>query len=98
MPDVSLDYDAMEASIRAYKNMKSMLDGATSSLGDASHSAVPQDALRDRLHELHDAWGGGLDKLARFSEDAHGGISSVLEAFRGFDTEVAASMDEGAQS
>ncbi|MGX1792869.1 hypothetical protein ACWIDW_07965 [Microbacterium sp. NPDC055312] len=95
MADVSLDYTAMEASIRAYKSMRSMLDGATSALGSASSGAVPQDELRERLHELHGAWGGGLDKLARFSEDAHGGLNSVLEAFRSFDAEVAANMDEG---
>lgn len=95
MADVSLDYTAMEASIRAYKSMRSMLDGATSALGSAPSGAVPQDELRERLHELHGAWGGGLDKLARFSEDAHGGLNSVLEAFRSFDAEVAANMDEG---
>lgn len=98
MADVSLDYGAMEASISVYKSMRSMLDGATSALGSASDAAVPQRELRDRLHELHDAWGGGIDKLARFSEDAHGGLTTVLDAFRSFDEDVAASMEEGQQA
>lgn len=97
MADVSLDYAAMEASISAYKNMKSLLDDSTSALGSASGDAVAQRVLRDRLHDLHDSWGGGLKKLARYAEDAHGGLSSVLEAFRSFDEDVAAQMTEGEQ-
>ncbi|UJP10359.1 hypothetical protein L2X99_01195 [Microbacterium sp. KUDC0406] len=98
MADVSLDYAAMEASISAYKNMHSLLDGSTAALGSASSDAIPQSALRDRLHDLHDSWGGGLDKLSRYAEDAHGGLSNVLEAFRSFDEDVAASMEEGGDS
>ena len=63
MPDVSIDYSAMEASKTAYANMRTSLDAATSALGSVSASAVPQQELRRRLEDLHDSWGGGIDKL-----------------------------------
>ena len=100
MPDVSIDYAAMEASKTAYANMRTSLDAATSALGSVSASAVPQQELRRRLEDLHDSWGGGIDKLGRYAEDASTGLQGILEAFRGLDSELAASMEpeEGASA
>jgi hypothetical protein len=93
MTDVSIDFAAMEASRTAYANMRSSLDSATSGLGAVSGAAVPQDELRRRLEDLHDSWGGGLDKLGRYAEDESTGLQGILEAFQGLDSELAASME-----
>lgn len=93
--DVRVDYDAMEASRRAYDNMRELLEGSTRSLDGIGAGSVPQHELRRRLEDLHGSWGGGAKKLARFAEDAGAGLQGILEAFQGFDADVAASMDEG---
>ncbi|WP_106816896.1 hypothetical protein [Microbacterium timonense] len=100
MTDVRIDYEAMAASRYAYANMRTLLDGATGALSDVSGSAVPQDELRRRLEDLHRSWGGGLDKLARYAEDAGAGLEGILEAFQGLDSELGASMvpEEGSAS
>ncbi|WP_374977295.1 hypothetical protein ACEYYH_05725 [Microbacterium trichothecenolyticum] len=92
MTDVRIDYDAMNASRRAYANMRTLLDDATGALSSVSGSAVPQDELRRRLEDLHGSWGGGMDKLARYAEDAGTGLQGILEAFQGLDRELGASM------
>lgn len=94
MHDVRVDYAAMEASRTAYSNMRGTLESATGALARVSGSAVPQDRLRDRLEELHDSWGGGLSKLARYADEAGTGLEGILEAFQGLDTEIAASMEQ----
>ncbi|MGZ0711558.1 hypothetical protein ACWPKO_24830 (plasmid) [Coraliomargarita sp. W4R53] len=100
MPDVSIDFSAMAASKTAYKNMHTMLDSATSALSKVSGSAVAQDDLRGRLEDLHGSWGGGMKKLARYAEDAGVGLEGIMDAFKGLDTELGASMvpEEGSGS
>jgi hypothetical protein len=63
-------------------------------------SAASPARLRRRLEDLHDSWGGGIDKLGRYAEDASTGLQGILEAFRGLDSELAASMEpeEGASA
>ncbi|MDE0547484.1 hypothetical protein [Microbacterium sp. C7(2022)] len=99
MPDVSIDYAAIAASKTAYKNMRSMLEGATRSLSDVSGSAVAQSDLRGKLEDLHGSWGRGAKKLAEYAEDAGAGLEGILEAFQGLDSELGASMTgEGGKS
>jgi len=92
MTDVRIDYDAMAASRHAYANMRTLLNDATGALSNVSGSAVPQDELRRRLEDLHGSWGGGMDKLARYAEDAGAGLEGILEAFQSLDSELGASM------
>lgn len=92
MTDVRIDYDAMNASRHAYASMRTLLDDATGALSNVSGSAVPQDELRRRLEDLHGSWGGGMNKLARYAEDAGTGLQGILEAFQGLDSELGASM------
>lgn len=100
MVDVRVDFDAMRASRAAYVNMRDVLDGATSAMSNVSGAAVPQDVLRRRLEDLHGSWGGGIDKLARYADDAGAGLEGILEAFQQLDTELGDSMvpQEGAAS
>lgn len=100
MVDVRVDFDAMRASRTAYVNMRDVLDGATSAMSNVSGAAVPQDVLRRRLEDLHGSWGGGIDKLARYADDAGAGLEGILEAFQQLDTELGDSMvpQEGAAS
>lgn len=100
MVDVRIDYDAIRASRTAFVNMRDVLDGATRAMSHVSGAAVPQDVLRRRLEDLHDSWGGGIDKLARYAEDAGSGLEGILEAFQQLDTELGNSMvpQEGAAS
>jgi len=100
MVDVRVDFDAMRASRTAYVNMRDVLDGATAAMSSVSGAAVPQDVLRRRLEDLHGSWGGGIDKLARYAEDAGAGLEGILEAFQQLDTELGDSMvpQEGAGS
>lgn len=95
MHDVRVDYAAMQASRDAYGNMRGLLEGATAALDGISGGAVPQTELRRRLEDLHDAWGSGAKKLARYAEEAGEGLKGVLEAFQELDTQIAAGMDEG---
>lgn len=92
MVDVRVDFDAMQASRTAYVNMRDVLSGATQALSGVSGAAVPQDVLRQRLEDLHGSWGGGIDKLARYAEDAGAGLEGILEAFQQLDTELGNSM------
>jgi hypothetical protein len=92
MTDVRIDYAAMTASRQAYANMRTTLEGATGALSSVSGAAVPQDELRRRLEDLHGSWGGGVDRLARYAEDAGAGLEGILEAFRSLDSELGASM------
>ena len=91
--DVSMNYAAMESSSRAYRNMRDLLETSTAGMDDVRSSAVPQDVLRDRLSDLHDSWGSGIDKLAEFSEGAGKAVDTALEAFRSFDADMAASFE-----
>lgn len=91
--DVSMNYDAMESSSRAYRNMRDLLEASTAGMDDVDSSAVPQDVLRDRLFDLHDSWGSGIDKLAEFSEAAAEAVDTALDAFRSFDEDTAASFE-----
>jgi len=91
--DVSMNYSAMEASSRAYNNMRDLLEASTAGMDDVDSAAVPQDVLRDRLADLHDSWGSGIDKLAEFSEGAAEAVDAALEAFRSYDTDTAAALE-----
>lgn len=91
--DVSMNYAAMESSSRAYRNMRDLLEASTAGMDDVDSSAVPQDVLRDRLSDLHDSWGSGIDKLAEFSEGAGKAVDTALDAFRSFDSDTAAAFE-----
>jgi hypothetical protein len=92
MTYLRIDFAAMAASRQAYSNMRSMLEGATGALSDGAGSTVKQEYLPRRLEDLHGSWGGGVDRLARYAEDAGAGLEGILEAFQGLDTELGKSM------
>lgn len=99
MPDVSVDYSALESTRRTLGDIGDVLSSSTDAVSDVPSSAVAQDVLRDRLQSMGGFWGSSLRRLSSFASDAGKGLEGIVTAFQDFDAELAAGMEpEGGQS
>ncbi|MDR2997583.1 MAG: hypothetical protein LBU78_05645 [Microbacterium sp.] len=99
MPDVSVDYAALENTRRTLGDIGDVLSSSTNAVSDVPSSAVAQAVLRDRLQNMSGFWGNSLRRLSSFASDAGKGLEGIVTAFQDFDADLAAGMEpEGEHS
>jgi hypothetical protein len=93
MPDVRIDYGALETTRRTLADIGSVLSGSTDAVSNVPAGAVAQADLRDRLAEMSGFWGNSLRKLSGFAEEAGGALEGVVEAFQSVDEQLGSAME-----
>jgi len=98
VPDVRIDYTALETTRRTLGDIGDVLKSSTNAVSDVPSAAVAQGDLRDRLQDMSGFWGNSLRKLSGFAEEAGTGLEGIVDAFRGLDEQIAASMETEGES